>query len=217
MDELESVAEEIRSCKKCKLWLYRKNAVPGEGNEKAQIMFIGEAPGENEDLEGKPFVGAAGKLLTKLIKEILGLNRADVFITNIVKCRPPNNRDPEPDEIEACSPYLDRQIEIIQPKIIVTLGRHSTSYLFQKMGRRMDSIGKVRGRFYQWNYKNDYIILVFPTYHPAAALYNPQLKKILEEDFRKIKDSISSKTVTLDNFLYGSGDKGKESNRNSSK
>ncbi|MEM0363594.1 MAG: type-4 uracil-DNA glycosylase [Sulfolobaceae archaeon] len=216
MDSLAKIEEEVKVCKKCELWQYRKNAVPGEGNEKAEVMFIGEAPGENEDIEGRPFVGAAGKFLTSLINNILGLSRSDVFITNIVKCRPPKNRDPKPDEIEACSPYLDRQIELIRPKIIVTLGRHSTSYIFQKMNKRMESIGKVRGKFYEWKYK-DGKILVFPTYHPAAALYNPELREIIEEDFKKIRDAINSKTMTLDNFLYGFRDKREESDRNSSK
>ncbi|WP_338603801.1 type-4 uracil-DNA glycosylase [Sulfolobus tengchongensis] len=216
MSNLDEVANEIRSCKKCKLWQFRKNAVPGEGNSKAEVMFIGEAPGENEDNEGRPFVGAAGKLLTKLINEVLGLSRAEVFITNVVKCRPPNNRDPEEDEINACSPYLDMQIELIKPRIIVTLGRHSSSYLFRKMGMKMESISRVRGKFYTWN-NNEHKILVFPTYHPAAALYNPPIRKILEEDFRRVKEAVSSKTVTLDNFLYGFGDKGEKSNRDSGK
>ncbi|AAK42437.1 uracil-DNA glycosylase [Saccharolobus solfataricus] len=216
MDNLDLIADEVRKCQKCKLWKFRKNAVPGEGNSKAEIMFIGEAPGENEDIEGKPFVGVAGKLLTRLINEILGLSREDVFITNLVKCRPPNNRDPEEDEILACSPYLTRQIESIRPHIIITLGRHSTSYLFKKMNMKMESIGKVRGKFYTWNIYG-YKILVFPTYHPAAALYNPPIRKVLEEDFRKVKEALSSKPITLDNFLYGSGDKGEKGNSNSGK
>ncbi|TRM87939.1 uracil-DNA glycosylase [Sulfolobus sp. C3] len=215
MSELELIAEKIRVCKKCNLWKTRKNAVPGEGSSKAQIMFIGEAPGETEDIEGRPFVGLAGKLLTKFINEILGLGREDVFITNVVKCRPLNNRDPEEEEIIACSPYLDEQIEVIRPKVIVTLGRHSSSYIFSKMGISFKSISLVRGKFYNWRYK-DNLILVFPTYHPAAALYNPNLRKVLEEDFMKIKETISSKSLTLDNFLYGSGNKGKKGISNSS-
>jgi len=124
--DLQEIAEQVRNCRKCDLWKTRKNAVPGEGNPHAEIMFVGEAPGENEDIEGKPFVGAAGKLLTKLITEVLGLKREDVFITNVVKCRPPQNRDPTEEEMTACSPYLRMQIDIIKPKLIVTLGRHST-------------------------------------------------------------------------------------------
>ena len=221
MDSLEKVREEVLSCKKCKLWQTRTNPVPGEGNPKAEIMFIGEAPGENEDKEGRPFVGAAGKLLTQLIKDVLGLSREDVFITNLVKCRPPNNRDPEEDEIIACSPYLDRQIDLIMPKIIVTLGRHSTKYIFNKMGENFHSITKVRGKPYVWNYKGKEII-VFPTYHPAAALYNPNLRKTLEEDFKRIKSLTNAKSnkYTIEYFLGDkdrSGNKGEESNSDSSK
>ncbi|BAB67347.1 type-4 uracil-DNA glycosylase [Sulfurisphaera tokodaii] len=220
MDSLEKIKEEVISCKKCKLWQFRTNAVPGEGYPKAEIMFVGEAPGENEDKEGRPFVGAAGKLLTQMIKEILGLERDQVFITNVVKCRPPNNRDPEEDEITACSPYLDRQIDIIMPKIIVTLGRHSTKYIFSKMGENFSSITKVRGKSYVWKYKEKEII-VFPTYHPAAALYNPNLRKILEEDFKKIRElAITPKRYTIDYFLGGknrSWDKREKSDSNSGK
>lgn len=220
MDSLDKIKEEVIACKKCRLWQNRTHAVPGEGNPDAEIMFIGEAPGENEDLEGRPFVGAAGKLLTQLIKEILGLDREDVFITNIVKCRPPNNRDPADDEILACSPYLDRQIDIIKPKVIVTLGRHSTKYIFNKIGENFSSISKVRGKSYIWKYK-DKEIMVFPTYHPAAALYNPNLRKTLEEDFKKIKEmSTKSKRYTIEYFLGDknrSRDKGEESNSNSRK
>ncbi|BFH72641.1 type-4 uracil-DNA glycosylase [Sulfurisphaera javensis] len=219
MKKLDEIAQEIITCKKCKLWQTRTHAVPGEGNPNAEIMFIGEAPGESEDKEGRPFVGAAGKLLTQLINEILGLDRKQVFITNILKCRPPNNRDPEEDEITACSPYLDEQIEIIMPKIIVTLGRHSTKYIFNKMGESFSSITKVRGKSYSWKYK-DKEIIVFPTYHPAAALYNPNLRKTLEEDFKKIRElTKTSKRYTIDYFLGGQNrprDKGKESNSNSS-
>lgn len=222
MDSLEKVREEVLSCKKCKLWQTRTNSVPGEGNPKAEIMFIGEAPGENEDKEGKPFVGAAGKLLTQLIKDVLGLSREDVYITNVVKCRPPNNRDPEEEEILACSPYLDRQIDLIMPKIIVTLGRHSTKYILNKIGGNFSSITKVRGKAYSWKYK-DKDIIVFPTYHPAAALYNPNLRRTLEEDFKKIREMMTTtkpNKYTIEYFLGGkdrSGNKGEESNSNSSK
>lgn len=208
-EELERIAEEVKRCKNCKLWQFRKNAVPGEGNPNAEIMFIGEAPGATEDDQGRPFVGAAGHLLTDLITQKLGMTRDDVFITNVVKCRPPENRDPEPDEISACSGYLDKQIEIIKPKIIVTLGRHSTNYLFMKMGIKFSSITKIRGKIFKW--KSNYgEVLIIPMLHPAAALYNPNLRRLLEEDFTTLKSVLGNKKpISLEDFLSnrGSGDK----------
>lgn len=130
---LRELEEEIRRCTKCPLHRHRAKAVPGEGDPNAKVFFIGEAPGRNEDLEGRPFVGAAGKLLNRLL-ELAGLSRSAVFITNVVKCRPPGNRDPRPEEIEACAPYLDRQLAAVRPDIVVTLGRHSTAYLLGRAG-----------------------------------------------------------------------------------
>lgn len=188
-NKFEELNSEIRMCTKCRLHQFRKNAVPGEGNPHAEIMFIGEAPGYNEDVQGRPFVGAAGKFLTELIEKILGVPRSSVYITNVVKCRPPENRDPYPDEIEVCTPYLDRQIMLIRPKIIVTLGRHSTSYILSKANVKVKNITSVRGQIFS------IMILgiplnVLPTLHPAAALYNPQLKSYIEADFKKIKELI---------------------------
>ncbi|WP_236753524.1 type-4 uracil-DNA glycosylase [Acidianus sp. HS-5] len=200
---LEEIAKQVKECTKCKLYLTRKNAVPGEGNPNAEIMLIGEAPGANEDEEGRPFVGAAGKLLTELLSSI-GLSRKDVFITNLVKCRPPSNRDPEEDEILACSPYLDEQIKAIKPKIIITLGKHSTTYILGKIGIKVKSISSVRSKFFTWNYEGT-TISVFPTYHPAAALYNPSLRDELFSDFKKISERLNSKTFTLDYFLKNNG------------
>lgn len=196
LDELNNT---IRSCKLCKLSISRINAVPGEGNPKALVLFIGEAPGATEDKMGRPFVGSAGKLLDDLLKSI-GLDRGKVYVTNLVKCRPPNNRDPEPDEISSCSPYLEAQIAIINPKIIVTLGKHSTIYMLNKLNINVTSISKVRGKFYKWN-----DILIFPTYHPAAALYNPNLREVLEKDFKVLGSKIGSKLFTLDNFMNENG------------
>lgn len=216
---LDEIAKEVVECKKCKLYKTRLHAVPGEGNPKAELMLIGEAPGANEDKEGRPFIGAAGKLLTELLSSI-GLDRKSVFITNLVKCRPPNNREPEEDEIAACSPYLDRQIDEISPKIIITLGKYSTMYLLGKIGIEVKSITTVRGRFFEWKRGEKGTILIFPTYHPAAALYNPQLREELFKDFRKVRERLNSKVYTIDNFLKGdlggSGNKGKESNSNCS-
>lgn len=190
-DEIEEVAEEVRRCIKCPLHQFRKNAVPGEGNSKATIMFVGEAPGYYEDVQGRPFVGAAGKLLTELIENVLGLPRPSVFITNVVKCRPPENRDPRPDEIDACSSYLDRQIRLIKPKIVVTLGRHSTGYLLGKAGMKIRGITEVRGKIFSL-FLFESLLNIMPTLHPAAALYNPQLKAQIEEDFRRIKNFVNT-------------------------
>lgn len=185
MDELIA---EIKICQRCRLWRHAKNPVPGEGNLDAHIMFIGEAPGYWEDVKGRPFVGAAGKLLDNLLASI-DLERSDVYIGNVVKHRPPGNRDPRPDEIEACSPYLDRQIQIIKPKIIVTLGRHSTKYILSKLNLEVKGITMVRGRVYVDKIFN-LPVRIIPTFHPAAALYNPKYRFALEEDFEKISEEL---------------------------
>ncbi len=171
-DTLREVAKEISACAQCPLHHSRKNAVPGEGPADSTMMFIGEGPGFHENEQGRPFVGAAGKYLEELLTKI-GMKRADVFITNVVKCRPPGNRDPEPVEIQACSGYLDRQIQAINPKIIVTLGRFS-------MARYMPNakISAVHGKAAKINGR-----LVVAMYHPAAALHQPALKTTIEQDF----------------------------------
>lgn len=177
---LKDLYKEVAKCEKCPLYKGRANAVPGEGAEDSDIMFIGEGPGRDEDLQGKPFVGAAGKFLTAMLESI-GLKREDVYIANVVKCRPPNNRDPEQGEIDACWGYLEEQIKIIKPKIIVTLGRHS-------MGRFMKGlkISQVHGQPKRasgiWQERQVYL----PLYHPAAALYDPRQKDVHMKDFRKI-------------------------------
>ena len=184
--ELEKLNEEITNCTKCPLHKNRTNAVPGEGNPFSGIMFIGEAPGKNEDLEGRPFVGAAGKLLEKMLKEHLNLERFDVYITNVIKCRPPNNRDPHEDEIKACSPYLERQLNLLNPTVIVTLGNHSTKFIFKKYGLSYSSISKVHGR----KFVIDTIfqrIYIYPMYHPAAILYNRRMEYEFINDFVNLK------------------------------
>lgn len=182
---MDDVAAEIQDCRKCRLSRHAKNPVPGEGNPDAALMLIGEAPGYQEDIKGRPFVGRAGKILDALLSGI-GLAREEAYISNIVKHRPPENRDPMQDEVEACSPYLDRQIRIIKPEIIVTLGRHSTRYLLSKVNVESEGITGVRGRVYEERLF-DLPVRIMPTYHPAAALYNPKYRSILEEDFRKVK------------------------------
>jgi DNA polymerase len=185
---LDAVAKEVVVCVKCQLWKNRKNAVPGEGNPESPVMFIGEAPGQSEDIKGKPFVGAAGKFLETLLSEI-DLSRDDVFICNIVKCRPPRNREPMPNEIQTCTPYLDRQMRIIKPKFIVTLGNHSTAYIFSKANLPFGGITKAHGKFYQATILNMQIT-IFPTFHPAAALYSAKYKETLQRDFQLLKTSL---------------------------
>jgi uracil-DNA glycosylase len=177
---LDTVAKEVSVCKKCPLHYSRKKAVPGEGPAKADIMFIGEGPGFHENEQGRPFVGPAGKYLDELLASI-GMKRADVFIANVVKCRPPGNRDPEPGEIEACSDYLDRQIRAINPKVIVTLGRFS-------MARYLPNakISAIHGRATRSKGR-----LVVAMYHPAAALHQPSLKSVIEQDFSQLPQMIA--------------------------
>jgi len=183
-NEWRVLVDEIMNCRKCELYKYRKNPVPGEGLLNSHIMFVGEAPGAQEDEVGRPFVGAAGKLLTELIHGI-GLKREEVYITNIVKCRPPGNRDPEDSEIDACSPYLLRQIMLIKPKVIIALGRHSAKYLFTKAGLSWRNMSTMHGKVYDAVIQGLRVKLI-ATYHPAAALYNPNLRSILQDDFEII-------------------------------
>lgn len=175
LDSLETIAEAVAVCTLCELCKSRTHAVPGEGKPDARIMFIGEGPGWHEDQQGRPFVGAAGKFLNELLDKA-GVTRADVFITNVVKCRPPSNRDPLPDEIAACSRYLERQIELIDPDVIVTLGRFSMAKYFP--GER---ISKIHGQAKEVGGR-----LVVPMYHPAAALHQSALRGAIEDDFAKL-------------------------------
>lgn len=184
-DDLAAIAAEVRVCQLCGLAAGRKHAVPGEGPPHAEIMFIGEGPGMNEDNQGRPFVGASGQFLTQLIAKA-GLRREDVFIANVVKCRPPGNRDPLPEEIAACRGYLDRQIAAINPKIIVTLGRFSMAAYFP--GARISAVhGQARrmpdGR------------LVVAMFHPAAALHNVNLRPELEKDFAGLRVMLEKETA----------------------
>ena len=175
MSELQQLAGQIRTCMDCNLSQHRTRAVPGEGPEEADLMFIGEGPGYNEDQQGRPFVGQAGQYLEELLASI-GFSRDEVYITNMVKCRPPDNRDPQPPEIAACSKYLERQIDLINPRIIVTLGRFSLGRFFPG-----ESITRARGRLRQKDGR-----LIFPVMHPAAALRRPELRATMVEDFRAI-------------------------------
>ena len=182
--ELEKIAEEVRKCCKCPLGSSRTHAVPGEGNPNARIMFVGEAPGADEDAQGRPFVGRAGQLLDKII-EACGLKRQDVFIGNVLKCRPPENRDPRAEEIIACLPYLQRQIEIIQPEVIVALGAHAARTLLNTA----ESIGQLRGRFHEY-YPGlgRPPIKLMATYHTAYLLrnYSQENRRRVWEDMKKV-------------------------------
>jgi DNA polymerase len=185
---LDIVASEVTVCKKCDLWRSRRNAVPGTGSVRSKVFFIGEAPGQSEDAIGKPFVGAAGEFLNTLLSEI-GLSREDVFITNVVKCRPPQNRQPLPLEIAACTPYLDRQISTIKPKVIVPLGNHSTAYVLFKADLSFNGITQVHGKLFETSVLGMHVI-IFPTFHPAAALYSGEYKKRLIVDFQVLKGEL---------------------------
>jgi DNA polymerase len=172
---LGQIADEIRVCTRCELHRTRTKSVPGEGPADARVMLIGEAPGWNEDQQGRPFVGAAGKFLEELLAKA-GMTRGEVFITNVVKSRPPGNRDPLPDEIAACAPYLERQIDVIDPDVIVTLGRFSMARWFP--GER---ISRIHGQPKRAGRR-----VIVPMYHPAAALHQQSLRATIEEDFSKL-------------------------------
>lgn len=175
MPDLDQLVEQIRRCQRCRLYQGATLAVPGEGPADADIMFVGEAPGFHEDQQGRPFVGAAGHFLDELLASI-NLTRRDVYITNVIKHRPPNNRDPMPDELAACRPWLDQQIELIKPKLIVTLGRFSMQLAFSGV-----SISRIHG-----TPKKIGDITYFPMFHPAAALHQPRYRTLVEQDMQKI-------------------------------
>jgi DNA polymerase len=183
-EELEKIADEVRQCRKCDLGSARTNAVPGEGSPKARIMFVGEAPGADEDAQGRPFVGRAGQLLDKIIAAC-GLKRSDVFICNILKCRPPENRDPRPDEMISCLPYLQRQIEAINPDVIVALGAHAARMLLNTTR----SIGQLRGQFHEYYAGIGRTPLkLMATFHPAYLLrnYSDENRRYVWEDMKKV-------------------------------
>jgi uracil-DNA glycosylase len=174
-DELRAIASEVRACQACQLHLSRKNAVPGEGPAVSELMFIGEGPGFHENEQGRPFVGAAGKYLEELLAK-LGLSREQVFTGNVVKCRPPGNRDPLPEEIQACAGFLERQVAAIQPRVLVTLGRFSMARYFPNT-----RISDIHGQARMVNGR-----MVVAMYHPAAALHQPSLRREIEADFARL-------------------------------
>jgi DNA polymerase len=189
-DELLELHGRIRACTACPLHATRTQAVPGYGPVTARIMAVGEAPGETEDREGKPFVGAAGRLLTQLLESV-GLDRRDIYITNVIKCRPPGNRDPEQLEVEACSHYLDEQVAMLHPQVILVLGRHALARLLPGAG----SITKLHGQQVR---RGDRVYV--PLYHPAAALYNGGLLQTLQDDMARVRgylDEEEARTVEV--------------------
>lgn len=174
---LEALREHIGDCRRCKLAPHRTNLVFGVGNPAARLVFVGEGPGHDEDLKGEPFVGRAGQLLTEIITKGMKLRREDVYIANVIKCRPPGNRNPEPDEVASCEPFLLRQLELIAPEVIVALGKFAAQTLL----RSKTPITHLRGRWYDYHG-----IKVMPTFHPAYLLRNPAEKRIVWDDIRKV-------------------------------
>ena len=182
--KLKQVRNDVVDCQKCSLYKTRILPVIGQGSHSAKIMFVGEAPGAKEDKTGFPFCGASGKFLDELLNSA-GIKREEVYICNLLKCRPPGNRDPKPEELEVCTPYLERQIEAINPKIISPLGRHSMNFLMKKFNLedKIDLISKIHGKIFNIE-KN---IKLVPLYHPAVAVYNANMKKVLIKDFEILK------------------------------
>jgi DNA polymerase len=176
-NNLEELRAAIGDCRRCKLCSGRTNLVFGVGNPNADLMFIGEGPGRDEDLQGEPFVGRAGQLLTDIITKGMGMKREDVYIANVVKCRPPENRNPEPDEVAACEPFLKKQIDLVRPRIIVALGKFAVQTLLQSKV----PITKLRGQWHSYHG-----IKLMPTFHPAYLLRNPADKKLVWEDIKKV-------------------------------
>lgn len=190
---LSAIKKSVNNCRKCNLWKTRHSPVFGEGSVNTKIIFIGEAPGRNEDIQGRPFVGKAGKIFDELLHSI-SFERNDVYITNILKCRPPKNRNPYIKEIKTCTFYLNKQIDSIKPTIISPLGNFATSYIFDKFGLQKQRIGKIHGKIFRVK-TSLFESFVIPLYHPAAAVYNPNIKNVLIKDFKSINKTI--KTIKI--------------------
>jgi DNA polymerase len=188
--EFEKLKVEVENCRRCPLHKNRRNPVLGDGPLESQVMLIGEAPGYWEDVQGKPFVGAAGKLLNELLASA-GLSRSQVYITNVVKCRPPGNRDPKPAEIEACSPYLERQLNIIRPKIICTLGNHAAAKILPMFGFKIKPISQIHGKIFRSSSLFGEMAII-PMFHPASALYRPPVKEILFKDWSAVNNVLKA-------------------------
>jgi uracil-DNA glycosylase family 4 len=185
---MDRLAEEVSNCRRCDLCELRENVVFGEGDLETAVVLVGEAPGRREDEEGRPFVGSAGKLLNRILDEI-GLNRGDIYITNIVKCRPPGNRRPNQGEVEECATHLDKQLSLIEPRVIVPMGNSATGYFLKRHGLRRHTIGSIHGHVLPikaaWGDAK-----LYPIYHPAAILYNRRLEEDLRSDLRALRKLI---------------------------
>ncbi|MCX8183326.1 MAG: uracil-DNA glycosylase [Crenarchaeota archaeon] len=186
LEEFEESLKEALNCRRCKLSESRTRVVFGEGDLKTSVMLIGEAPGFNEDKEGRPFVGQAGKFLNEKLLKAAGLERSNVYVTNVVKCRPPGNREPTDDEVEACFPYLSVQIRLIKPRVIVTLGNVATNTLFRKFNIKPASMSTIHGKVFNVNTLSYGSFKIIPSYHPASVLYNPSMSEVIIEDWLKI-------------------------------
>ncbi len=186
---MENLKADIRECSSCQLYMYSTNQIIGNGSLRTKIVFIGEAPGKEEDLQGEPFVGSAGKLLN-LVLEKTGISRKNVYVTNLIRCRPPKNRKPMKNELNACSKYLERELKFITPKIIAPLGNTALYAIMRKYGLKPSKIGDIHGKIFEtespWG-----DVMIIPLYHPAAALYNKNLLELIEEDFKKLKKYIN--------------------------
>jgi uracil-DNA glycosylase len=193
-ERIQLLSDKVVQCKHCDLYKTRTNPVLGEGSLDADLFFIGEAPGFNEDKQGRPFVGRAGAILDELLASI-DLKRSDIYISNILKCRPPKNRNPTEKEIKVCTPFLERQIELISPKVIIPMGSFSSEYIFNKFDLHFTKISELHGKvFTKTTLYNTLHIL--PMYHPAVATYNPNKKNVLLEDIKKVKPFIFPQSVT---------------------
>jgi len=198
MENFEKLKQEILNCKKCELWKIRTNSVVGEGSQDTDIIFIGEAPGFNEDKKGKPFIGQAGKIFDELLNSI-NLKREDIYITNILKCHPPQNRNPTQEEIKSCSIHLNNQIELIKPKIICCLGNFATDYIFKKFNlkEKIQGISKIHGEIFTISTLTG-VIKIIPLYHPAVATYNSNMLETLKKDFKILKNELNNFNSNFD-------------------
>ena len=185
---MKALSLEIKNCKKCKLWETRKKPLVGDGSVNAEILFVGESPGYNEDKLGKAFVGESGKVLDQLL-DIVNLKRSEIYITNVLKCHPQKNHNPHRQEIDSCIQYLNRQIKIIKPKIIITLGKYASREIFAYFNLEFSKISEVHGRIFDAEIDNRKIKII-PLYHPAVACYHNEMFDILKSDFKKLKDTL---------------------------
>jgi DNA polymerase len=186
---MENLKADIRACSSCQLCVYSTNQIIGNGSLRSKIVFIGEAPGKEEDVLGEPFVGSAGKLLNQVLEKT-GFSRKNVYVTNLIRCRPPKNRKPMKNELDACSKYLERELDFIRPKIIAPLGNTALYAIMRKLGLKPSKIGDIHGKIFETKFPWGNVMII-PLYHPAAALYNKNLLELIEEDFKKLKKYIN--------------------------